>query len=147
MVGVVEYRQCKQKHLALIRPQKYDEQLIPGYLSPEFKHILENTFAISAWVGSKCIGAAGVIPIHSGSALAWTMLGADAGPYMVQLTRKVKDALDISPYKRVELRVIYDFEEGHRWARLLGFGDPEAPRMRCSGVRGEDETLYARVRE
>lgn len=146
MTGKVEYVRCRQKHLGLIRPQRSDEALIPGYLSPEFKHILEHTFAMSAWVNNRCIGAAGVIPTHGQSALAWSMLGTDAGPYMIQLTRKVKDALDISPYKRIEMRVIYDFEEGHRWAKLLGFGEPEAPRMRCSGVRGEDETLYAKVR-
>lgn len=143
---LVEYRPCKQGHLRLIRPQKNDEPMVAGYLSPQFKTILDNSFAISAWVGSKCVGAAGIIPMHDHCALAWSMLGADAGPYLLQITRKVRNALDITPYKRVEMRVVYKHEEGHRWAKILGFGEPEAPLMRKSGVYGEDETLYARVR-
>lgn len=142
----VTYRPCKQGHLGLILPQPHDKALLPAYLSPAFKTVLENSFSMSAWAGLKPIGAAGVIPMHGECALAWAMLGAEAGPYLTQITRKVREVLDNMPYKRVEMRVIYDFEEGHRWARLLGFGEPEAPRMRKSGARGEDETLYARVR-
>ena len=143
----VTYRPCKQGHLGLILPQEHDKKLLPAYMSPAFKTVLENSFGISAWVGCKPIGAAGVIPMHGECALAWSMLGGDAGPYLLQITRKVREALDILPYKRVEMRVLYDFEEGHRWARLLGFGEPEASRMRKSGIRGEDETLYAKIKE
>lgn len=142
----VEYRPCKQEHIALIRPQEHEKDIIPGYLRPSSKAMLENSFAISAWVDHRCIGAAGIVHCHGDTALAWAVLGADAGPYLMQLTRKVRKAIDISPYKRVEMRVIYNFEEGHRWAKLLGFGEPEAPLMRRSGVYGEDETLYARVK-
>lgn len=142
----VQYRPCKQAHLGLIRPQNFDRALLAAYMSPEFKTLLDTSFGISAWVGNKPIGAAGIIPMHGHCALAWSLLGADAGPYLLQLTRKVRNALDITPYKRVEMRVLYDFEEGHRWARLLGFGEPEAPRMRQSSSRGDDETLYARVK-
>lgn len=142
----LEYRPCKQEHLALIRPQEHDKKVIAAFMTPASKTLIDSSFAISAWVGFRCIGAAGIVRCHGDTALAWAVLGADAGPYLLQLTRKVRKAIDISPYKRVEMRVIYTFEEGHRWARLLGFGEPEAPLMRRSGVYGEDETLYARVK-
>ena len=142
----IEYRPCKQEHLALIRPQEHDRSLLASYMSPEFKDMLEGSFAVSAWVDGKPVGAAGVIPLHGDCALAWAMLGADAGPHLRGITRAVRKALDISPYQRIEMRVLYDFEEGHRWAKLLGFGEPEAARMRKSSTRGFDETLYARVK-
>lgn len=141
----VEYRPCKQEHLALIRPQEHDREMLQAYMSPEFKELLDCSFGISAWVEHKPVGAAGIIPLHANCGLAWAMLGNDAGPYMLQLTRKVRNALDITPYKRVEMRVVCEFEEGHRWAKALGF-TVEAPRMRKSSSRGNDETLYARVR-
>lgn len=141
----VEFRPCKQKHLALIRPQEHDRVLLNAYMSEDFKHLLESSFAISAWVGSRPVAAAGIIELHSRCALGWAMLGADAGPYLRPITRAVRNALDISPFPRIEMRVAYEFEEGHRWAKLLGF-EVEAPLMRKSGVRGEDETLYARVK-
>lgn len=143
---IVEYRPLKQAHLGLIRPQDHDRQLLAGYMSPQFKEVLEGSFGISAWVGLRPVAAAGIIPIHGMCAVGWAMLGADSGPYLRQITRKVRNAIEISPYQRIEMRVICDFEEGHRWAKLLGFGEPEAPRMRKSGARGEDETLYARVK-
>lgn len=142
----VTYRPCKAEHIALIRPQEHDRQSIPGYLTPASKAMMERSFCLSAWVDNKCIGAAGIIHCHGETALAWSVLGADSGPYLLELTRKVRNAIDISPYKRIEMRVLCDFEEGHQWAKLLGFGEPEAPRMRRSSVYGEDETLYARVK-
>lgn len=141
----VTYRPCKQAHLGLIRPQPHDRALLASYMAPEFKQILDSSFGISAWAGSRPLAAAGIIPMHAHCALGWAMLGADAGPYLRDITRAVRKALDESHYPRIEMRVIYDFEEGHRWAKLLGFS-VDAPRMRSSGARGEDETLYARVK-
>lgn len=142
----ITYRPCKPEHIALIRPQDHDKPAIAGYLTPASRAMMENSFAISAWVDNRCVGAAGIVHCHGVTALAWAVLGADAGPYLTQLTRRVRNAIDISPYKRIEMRVLYDFEEGHRWAKLLGFGEPDAPLMRCSSVYGQDETLYARVK-
>ena len=142
----VHYTPCRQGHLAHIKPQPHDRALIPAYMSTGFARELEHSLSMTAWVGSTPIGAAGVIGAHGNTAIAWTLLGADAGPYMRELTRQVRYVLDTSPFKRIEMRVRCDFAPGHRWAKLLGFGEPEAPLMRCSGVNGEDETLYARVR-
>lgn len=142
----VIYRPCKQAHLGLIRPQPHDRALLSNYMHPDFKEILDTSFGISAWVDGKPVAAAGIIHMHSHCALGWAMLGAEAGPYLRNITKAVRKALDESYYPRIEMRVICDFEEGHRWAKLLGF-TVEAPLMRSSGARGEDETLYARIKE
>lgn len=141
----IEYKPCKQAHLGLIRPQPYDRDLLTSYMHPGFKQLLDESFGMSVWVGGKPVAAGGIIHLHGNCAMAWAMLGADAGPYMLNITRAVRKGLDTCGYPRVEIRVISDFEEGHRWAKLMGF-KVEAPRMECSGVRGDDETLYARIR-
>ena len=64
---------------------------------------------------------------------------------MRQVTRKVLEAFDVLPYKRVEMHVDYEFKAGHRWAKMLGF-KVDAPRMEHSGFYGNDETLYVRIK-
>lgn len=143
----IEYMSCRQEHIKYITPQKGDENNKLVYLNPEFRSLIEEHFSLSAWVNSKCIGAAGVITLYGHRAIAWALVSKDAGPHMLQLTRKVRGALDLHPAKRIEMTVIHGYSQGHRWARLLGFGEPEAPLMKKSGFFGDDEALYARVKE
>lgn len=73
---------------------------------------------------------------------AWTYMTAKTGPHMMFLTRTVKDVLKKVP-GRVEMTVRYDFEQGHRWARILGF-EVETPRLKNYGPESEDHTGYVR---
>jgi len=59
--------------------------------------------------------------------------------------RLVHYVLDNCPLRRVEAYVDFEFEPGHRWARMLGF-KLEAPRMKCHRPDGGDSALYARIR-
>lgn len=142
----IEYRPCKQEHIRYIDPQDGDSRSKLVYLDPDYAYIINDHFSMSAWVGNECMGAAGIITLHKYQGIAWAIVSRKAGPYMLAITRKIKKAIELHPCKRIEMRVIFDFEEGHKWAKLIGFGEPEAPRMRSSGVFGEDETLYARVK-
>ena len=147
MTAQVEYRPCKQEHIRFIAPQAGDENNKSLYLMPEFKPLVEDHFSISGWVGSECMAAAGIITLYGDRAMGWALVSKNAGPYMRQITRKVRDAFEHHPAKRIEITVLYDYSKGHKWAKLLGFGEPEAPRMRKSGYFGDDETMYARIKE
>ena len=142
----VEFKPCKQEHIKFIAPQKGEENNKLVYLAPEFRPCIEEHFAISGWVGNVCVAAAGIIVLYGDRAIGWALISRDAGPYMRQITRKVKSALDLHYAKRIEMTVRCDYPKGHKWAKLLGFGEPEAPRMRHSGYFGEDEAMYARIK-
>lgn len=141
----VIYRPCKIEHIRLIEPQEGSAMEKGAFLMPEYSHMVDNSFAISAWVGLRCIGAAGILPIYSGRSIAWAFMSKESGKYMRQITRKVRAALDMDPTPRIEMLVNADFADGHRWAKMLGF-ELEAERMRKHGVNGNDESLYARIK-
>lgn len=134
------------EHLALIKPQGGNVMEKAYFLQPGFEYMVKDNFAISAWAEHRCVCAAGIVPIYKHRATAWALMGEDAGPYLRQITQKVRQALDVSPYPRIEMQVNYDFRAGHRWAKMLGF-EVEAERMRKSGIYGHDETLYVRIKE
>ncbi|RTL04991.1 hypothetical protein EKK58_09295 [Candidatus Dependentiae bacterium] len=140
------YRKCTAEHIKLIVPQYGMEAEKMLYLSPEYADVLTENFALSAWAGVKCIAAAGIVHCNKHRAVGWTLIGRNAGPYMRQITKKVRNVLDGYAVARLEMTVRTDFHEGHRWAELLGF-EMEAARMRKHGLNGEDETLYVRIKE
>lgn len=142
----IEYRPCKQEHLKLIHPQDGEQYNQLVYTSPYFKELLESEFSLSAWAGSRCIGAGGIMQIYPGRSVAWAYIGRDAGRYFTPLVRKMRKVLETFPCRRIEITVIMDFEPGHRLAKLLGFECETPNGMRKYGVNGTDETLYARVK-
>lgn len=89
------------------------------------------------------IGSIGLVEQWEGRALAWAVLAADAGRWLLPITRGVREFIALEPFHRIEAAVPVDFAEGHRWAQLLGF-KLEAPVMR-SWSAGRDFALYALI--
>lgn len=139
------YLPCALEHISLIKPQSGEEKDKAHFMSPAFNHVLEKGMSLSFFAGSRCVGAGGIAPIFKHRAVAWTYLGADSGPYMHQITRKAREMFALYPADRIEMLVDYTHDAGHRWAKLLGF-EVETARMRKSGIYGNDETMYVRIR-
>lgn len=99
--------------------------------------------AYSAVDGDEVFACAGLIQQWQGRAIAWALISSEAGRHMLAIHRAVWRALDLHPFRRVETAVASDFEEGHRWARMLGF--EREGRMRAYTPDGQDCDLYARV--
>jgi ribosomal protein S18 acetylase RimI-like enzyme len=99
----------------------------------------------SAVVDGVVIACAGLIPQWQGRAVAWALISNAAGPHFLGVHRAVRRALQVHDFRRVETGVVVDFEEGHRWAKMLGF--EREGRMRAYTPDGRDCDLYARVRE
>lgn len=143
---MLEYQPFRSGHLRFLAPQrlqKYDHAIM---LNSEYANIVDNNFGLSAWDGSRCIAAAGVVPIFTGRAVAWAILSNDAAPYMLQIVRKVRRTMANLPYRRIEIAVRADFEAGKRFARLLGMKLETPEPMRAHGANGEDEYMYAVVK-
>jgi RimJ/RimL family protein N-acetyltransferase len=92
------------------------------------------------------VGCAGIVPVWQGRATTWAFTGVLPRTAWVAVTRRAMAGLaeaHARGYRRIEAAVHAKFEEGHRWAAMLGF-EPEGV-ARCYGPDGADHVLYARV--
>jgi len=131
------------KYLTPQREQKYDHAVL---LNSEYAAIVNDNFGLSAWVGNRCIGAAGCVPIFASRAVGWAILSNDAAPYMIPIVRKFRAIIDGLPHRRIEISVRADFFDGQRFAKLIGMKLETPEPMRCHGANGEDEYMYAVVK-
>ena len=140
MIDVVPF---KAAHLAAIELQSAQAYLSEWVTQAQGRE-LEAHPSYTALHENKPIAAAGVIPIWQGRGLAWAFV-SDAGPNLfLPVHRAVKRFLDGCYVKRIEMTVDCDFEQAHRWAKMLGF-EMEAERMKHYAPDGHDCALYARV--
>lgn len=143
---MLEYRPFKSGHLKYLAPQVEQRHEHAVLLNSEYADIVDNNFGLSAWVGDKCVGASGVVPMFSHRAVAWAILSKDAAPYMVPIVRKVRRTLATLPYRRIEMTVNAEFENGRRFAELIGMTLETPEPLRAYGATGSDEYMYARVK-
>ena len=92
----------------------------------------------------KVLGCGGFMDTWPGRSILWCLLSKDAGSHLVDITRSVRKVMKHYPRHRFEATVQYDFKEGHRWMKLLGF-ELEAERMKKFSPDKVDYSLYARV--
>lgn len=143
---MLEYQPFRSGHLRYLAPQRlqrYDHAIM---LNSEYAQIVDNNFGLSAWQGVTCVAAAGVVPIFASRAVAWAILSNDAAPYMLEIIRKVRRTMASLPYRRIEIAVRSDFEDGKRFASLIGMKLETPEPMRAHGANGEDEYMYAVVK-
>lgn len=135
----------KPEHLVSMVLQP-SQQYLQRYITPEVAESVAHHQAFSGLVGDEVVGCAGVIKVWEGRGIAWAYLSHRSGPHMVAITRAVKRFLDVCGLRRVEMAVDLEFEDGHRWANMLGFR-LEAGRMAAYRSDGGTCSLYARVRQ
>lgn len=141
-----EYRECRPGHLALIQAQDSQRLHQVVLISGEYADIACNGKAYSMWLNSRCLAAAGIVPLFSHRAVAWALLSPAVGPYMLTVVRKMRSFLAHDPTPRIEMTVRHDFAQGHRFALALGMQLETPEPLRKYGASGEDEMLYARIR-
>lgn len=141
MIRIAPFR-LEHWHRIQLQPEQEDAV---HFLSDHEIVQLETTDAFTAFVGDEVVAIAGVVPLSPGRGHAWALLSNGARRHMLPITRAINRFLRISgDFTRVEMAVKCSFEEGHRWARLLGF-EMEAPVMKRYDPSGEDYSLYARI--
>lgn len=142
----VEFRKCYPEHIQCILVQDVQTHEQAGLLTPDAMSVLQSNVALSAWAGGRCLGAAGLINLWPGRALAWALLSKHVGPYMLPITRHVRFVTDTYPARRIEMVVSHEFKQGHRWACALGFSLETQRGMRKYMPDGSDGDLYAKVK-
>lgn len=140
-MNVIPYRPEHLLKLQLQEGQAYGQSM----LTPELAASLVGDLTFTAMADGEPIAVGGVTPLWENRALAWTFIGENAGPHFVALHRAVRRVLDLAPYRRIEADTPCEFEQGHRWLRMLGF-NLEAERMAAHRPDGGDSALYAKVK-
>lgn len=119
---------------------------VRSYVTEDTIKQLESQNAFTCVEGDKLLACFGWVPIYPTRAMLWAFISASAGPHFVGMTRIAKRLIDGLAFRRLEMEVDCEFEQGHRWARMLGF-TLEAQRLRCLRMDGGDSAIYARVRQ
>lgn len=91
----------------------------------------------------KAVG--GIADQGNGRALAWSLIGSKlCGTDLIVATRIVRRRLSEANYRRIEAIVKDGFDQGHRWAKMLGFSC-ETPNGMVNWFKdGRKAYLYAR---
>lgn len=124
------------------------EHLPPG----EFKNLpleeiraLEQFPSYTAIQGDVVLASAGIVPQWEGRAVAWSFMHPAARGHMLRIHRAVKRFLDLQDYRRIEMDVDFQFDAGHKWARMLGF-TLECGHMPRYFPDGRSGSRYVRLR-
>lgn len=120
-----------------------EQRLGMELMTPEQAQMVAAAEAYTGWVGDKPVICAGVLPMWEGREIAWAFIADGCSSNFVSIHRAVDRFFRWRRTARIETTVACDFEQGHRWVKLLGF-ECEAPRMRAWGRDGRDYALYAR---
>lgn len=134
----------KPEHLETLLLQPSQKMLQPHILNKGYGEGLAAAGpAYSGVVDDAVIACMGLIPQWPGRAIAWGLIAAEAGSHFITITKAVFRTMELHPFRRIETAVASNFEQGHRWARMLGF--EREGKMRAYTPTGDDCDLYARV--
>lgn len=98
--------------------ESFDLLKMDGY--SEYVASLPNGYALLE--SGEAIICGGVIPQGDGRGLAWSLISEKMhGAKMIAATRAAQNCIDNSGFRRVECIVRDGFQQGFRWARMLGF--------------------------
>ena len=136
------WTQGDTERLNIQTAQRYLSDL--GTLNQDLSSLAEMGLAWSAEADDHIVAIAGLYPQWENRAIAWALIGEDAGKHFIGITRGVKRMLDVSGFRRIEATIDVGFEAGVRWMWMLGF--EFEGRMKAYRPDGADMLLYARVR-
>lgn len=134
----------RREHLDMIDVQPAQAYWRP-YIEANDVSALEQHQSFTCVEGDKILMCFGWIEIYPTRAAVWALISGTCGKHFVGMTRIAKRLISGLPYKRVEIDVDCEFEQGHRWAKMLGFS-LEAERLRGHRIDGGDCAIYAKVR-
>jgi hypothetical protein len=99
--------------------QRYAGEL--GDVSMDLTPLSEVGLAWTAEDDGRVVMCGGLLPQWENRALAWALIGENAGAHFAMIHRHVKQFLTLCPYRRIEAHVDVGFAAGTRWMKMLGF--------------------------
>lgn len=133
----------QSEHFWAIEPQPA-QAYVAKYVSREMIDGLQAQNSFTYLNAGRPMMCFGWIPLYAHRASVWAYISKDAGSCFVAITRIAKNLFKDLRFRRLEFEVDCEFEQGHRWARMLGF-TLEAERLRGYRMDGGDSAVYARI--
>jgi len=132
------------EHLETIMLQPAQQHFF-SYFDPAYGEALK--LSGPAFTGiheGRVLGCAGLVKQWENRAIAWSLLSSDIGNEFVRIHKAVYRFLELTDFDRVEAHVDANFDQGHRWIRMLGF--EKEGYMKRFNPNGGDAVLYARLK-
>lgn len=119
MIQIVPFRREHIRNIAL-QPMQVD--MAPIMSEPSYAEALEqHEHSWSAVDGDEVLACGGVIEEWHGVARGWMLISGNLGIRFLAVHRAVLGFVKNAPYHRIEMSVAKGFDEGCRWAKMLGF--------------------------
>ena len=131
-------------HFWDIKPQA-SQAYVQRFATNDGIEALEKHASYTCMVDDAPVCCFGYMELYPTRASIWSYMSEDAAPHFIRLTKIAHRFIKSLPHKRLEMEVDAEFEQGHRWARMLGF-TLEAECLRGYRMDGGDSAIYARVR-
>lgn len=113
----------------------------------EYQQILAGMESYTCIMNDRVVACCGILPMWKGRAMMWALIASDLGHIgMLKLHRAVERSLKLYEHiRRLEVYVSCDFEQAHRWMKLLGFKNETPEGMAGFTPDGKPCCLYSRV--
>lgn len=117
-----------------------------AYMDEDILAIEDNHLAISCFDGEEYLCSGGLLIASDSKAFLWSVIDKNVDAKRFYKIHKIAQRLleSHSQIDRIEAVVDNEFEQGHRWIRLLGFSREGT--MRRYYPDGQNADLYAKVR-
>lgn len=136
----------KAEHLTYITETgMVDEKLKPWILPAHGERLETAGGTFTCLDDGAPVAVGGVIEYWHNRGEAWILFGKPRTKTFVTIFKMAQRVLDMCPLKRIEIVVDYEFDRGHKMARLLGF-NKEAEILKSYRPDGGAVSLYAIVR-
>lgn len=143
---MVEAVPFKAEHLTQIVEDGLLDKKLKPWITHETAPAMEKRGDIySVLDEGRAVAVGGIIEYWVNRGEAWLIFGKTNTRTFVIIFKMVQRFLELSTLKRIEMVIDYDFVQGHRWARLLGF-KKEAELLKHYRPDGGDVSLYSKVR-
>lgn len=143
---MITVERLKAEHFDELVEQKATSHLRAFVTKEHVEAMVESPHSYTAKSDGQVLACGGVKEYWPGRGEAWVVLSGSAGKELVAIHKATEALLASCGIKRIEATVDRNFQQGHRWVKLLGF-KLEANRMVAYFPNGNDGSLYARVAE
>lgn len=135
MISVIPYQ-----------PEHFDQMSLKDCHKEEKISRPEGVRAVTYMHQDKPIAIVGAIEFIPGVLVAWSLLSDEVKKTPVAFHRATRHLVNFyleSGYRRIQITVRQDYEDGWRWAKALGFKCEGI--MRKYGPDGSDYVMFART--
>jgi len=135
------------EHFRRMKLQTAQERFV-RYVTDEQLKLLEGPHSFTLMEDAAPLICTGAWQLWHNRAYVWAFVAGDITPYTFgEVHRYARSFLTALPFRRLEMAVDVDFENGHRWAKAMGFWLETPKPMKAFHADGRDAMLYARINE